>query len=173
VLTIGRLVYATAGALANEPCVEIVEHCAWTGEPHETLLPRLIDLLRDVWRIHHIAVDATGLGETAARLLASALGASRVDAVKFTSESKSKLGFGLLAAINGGRLKVYRGDGSPEHREFAHQAERAKAAYRANSTMNFFVEESDGHDDYVISAALLVRASEGRTRRTATGKVRV
>ena len=56
------------------PRIEIVEHYAWTGAPHETLLPGLIDLLRDVWRVRRVAVDATGLGETAARLIAVALG---------------------------------------------------------------------------------------------------
>ncbi len=170
VLTIGRLVYPDASALVAEPRVEIVEHCTWVGEPHETLLPRLIDLLRDVWRVAHVVIDATGLGETAARLIASALGPSRVDALKFTAESKSRLGFGLLAAINGGRLKTYRCDASPEHREFSRQAERAKVAYRANQTMNFFVDPADGHDDYLVSAALLVEASRGAHRRVASGR---
>ncbi|MDP9236623.1 MAG: hypothetical protein M3P30_04350 [Chloroflexota bacterium] len=173
VLTIGRLVYAESAALVSEPRVEIVEHYAWTGEPHETLLPRLIDLLRGVWRVHRVAVDATGLGETTARLLASALGGGRVDAVKFTSDSKSKLGFALLAAINGGRLKSDAGDGSAEHREFWRQAELARVAYRANSTMNFFVDPAEGHDDYLVSAALLVRASQAQQRRAAMGRVSV
>ena len=173
VLTIGRLVYAETGALVSDPRAEIVEHYAWTGEPHETLLPRLIDLLRDVWRVTAVAVDATGIGETTSRLLATALRSARVEGVKFTQESKSRLGFGLLAAVNGGRLKMYRGDGSAEHREFWLQTERARAAYRANRTMNFFVEPSHGHDDYVMSAALLVHASRESTRRVATGRVRV
>ena len=172
VLSIGRLVYDSTLAWSAEPRVEIVEHVAWSGEPHETLLPRLIDLLRDVWRVQCVAVDATGLGETAARILAAALGPSRVAVVKFTSESKSKLGFALLAAINGGRLKAYRGDGSPEHRQFWRQAELARIAYRANRTMNFFVEPADGHDDYLMSVALLVHASLGRERRAATGRMR-
>jgi hypothetical protein len=172
ILTIGRLVYDPALAWSAEPGVEIVEHVAWDGEPHERLLPRLLDLLRDTWRVERVAVDATGLGETIARLLVAALGSSRVASVKFTSESKSKLGFDLIAAVNSGRLKAYRGDGSPEHREFWRQAELARVAYRANRTMNFFVEPSDGHDDYLVSAALTVHASLGRTRRAATGRLR-
>jgi len=173
VLTIGRLVYPVSGALVAEPLVEIVEHIAWTGEPHEALLPRLIDLLRNTWRVHRVAVDATGLGETVAAMLAAALGDARVERVKFTAESKSQLGFALLAAVNGGRLKAYRGDGSPEHREFWRQMEAGRVAYRANRTMNFFVDPAEGHDDYLVSAALLVRASLGQKRRVATGRVRV
>ena len=181
VLTIGRLAYPPASAFVQEPRVEIVEHYAWTGEPHEALLPQIIDLLRGVWKVARVAVDATGLGETAARLIAQALGAARVDAVKFTAASKSQLGFDLLAAVNGGRLKTYRGDGSPEHREFARQCDLARAAYRANSTLNFFVDPADGHagghdgghDDYLVSAALLVHASRDQHRRLATGRVRL
>lgn len=172
VLTIGRLVYGADAAFSADPRVEIVEHYAWTGEPHERLLPRLIDLLRDVWRVDRVAVDATGLGETVARMLTAALGSARVDGVKFTSESKSRLGFALLAAINGGRLKCYRADGSVERRAFHQETERARVEYRANRTMTFFVDPSEGHDDYLVSAALAVQASLGRTRRAAVGRVR-
>lgn len=172
VLTVGRLIYQSPAALVAEPRVEIVEHYAWTGVPHEELLPRLVNLLRAVWHVHRVAVDATGLGETMARLLASALGERHVEPVKFSMESKSKLGFELLASINGGRLKTYAGDGSPEHREFWRQAELARVDYRANRTMNFFVDPAEGHDDYLVSAALLVHASRGQARRVATGRTR-
>jgi hypothetical protein len=164
VLTLGRIVQPAVDALVREPRVEIVEHLAWTGELHETLIPRLVDLLRDTWRVSSVAVDATGLGETAARLIAQALGAQRVRAVKFTAERKSHLGFALLAAVNGGRLKAYAADGSAEHREFWRQAERAQATYRANRTMSFFVDPAEGHDDYLVSAALLIEAAKDLPR---------
>jgi phage FluMu gp28-like protein len=122
--------------------------------------------------VGRVAVDATGLGETAARLIAQALGSNRVQAVKFTAHSKSQLGFDLLASANGGRLKVYRGDDSPEHREFSRQCDLARGEYRANGTLGFFVDPSDGHDDYLISAALVVHASRDMQRRVATGSVR-
>ncbi|MDE3095676.1 MAG: hypothetical protein KGK07_06720 [Chloroflexota bacterium] len=171
VLTVGRVVQPPHDALVQEPRIEIVEQIAWMGEPHETLLPRLIDLLRDVWRVARVAVDATGLGETTARLLTQALGEERVQAVKFSTERKSQLGFGLLAAVNGGRLKMYRGDGSAEQREFWRQCERARSTYRANRTMNFFVDPAEGHDDYLMSAALLVEASRDTPRpRVASGR---
>ena len=48
--------------------------------------------------------------------------------------------------------------------------ELAKSAYRANQTMNFFVEPREGHDDYVMSAALLVEASKDARPRVATGR---
>jgi hypothetical protein len=122
--------------------------------------------------VTRVGIDATGLGETTARLISHAIGESRVAAVKFSMQSKSQLGFDLLGAINGGRLKMYRSDGSPEYGEFWRQAELARVMYRANRTMNFYVDQSDGHDDMLTSAALLVHASRGQQRRIATGSVR-
>ncbi len=170
VLTIARATYPTNDALVQEPRLEVVEHYAWHGDPHETLLPRLADLLREVWQVRRLAVDATGLGETIARLLTVALGSHIVRGVKFTQESKSRLGYGLLAATNGGRLKLYAADGSPEYRQCLRELEQARAAYRANRTMNFFVDAADGHDDYLMSLALLVEAGAESAPRVARGR---
>lgn len=80
--------------------------------------------------------------------------------VRFSAEMKSRLGYGLLAAVNGGRLKMYAPDGSPEYSEFWRQAELARLHYRPNRQMNFFVSPSEGHDDYIVSAALAVEAAK-------------
>ncbi len=172
VLTIARVMLPRSDALVQEPRLEVVEHCAWVGEPHDRLYERLVDLLRTVWRVRRVAVDATGLGETLAAWLARALGRDAVAPVRFSAESKSRLGYNLLAAVNGGRLKVYAGDGSAEHRAFWQEMERARVSYRANRTMNFFVDPSEGHDDYLMSLALTVEASSGARPRTARGRVR-
>jgi hypothetical protein len=172
VLTIGRASYPGRDALVQEPRLEVVEHYVWTGEPHDALLPRLADLLREVWRVRRLAVDATGLGETIARLLTAALGSHVVRPVRFTQKSKSRLGYGLLAAVNGGRLKHYAGDGSVEYRQCRRELERARATYRANRTMNFFVEPAEGHDDYLTSLALLVEAGSDAAPRAARGRIR-
>jgi hypothetical protein len=80
--------------------------------------------------------------------------------VKFTAESKSRLGYELLAAVNGGRLKMYAADGSPEYAAFWGEAELVRVSYRPSRQMNFFVAPSDGHDDYVVSLALAVDAAK-------------
>jgi hypothetical protein len=170
VLTIVRASYPADG-LVQEPRLEVIEHYAWQGEPHDSLLRRLADLLREVWQVRRLAVDATGLGETIARLLTAAIGSHVVRALRFTQETKSRLGYGLLAAANGGRLKLYAGDGSPEHRQCWRELERARAVYRANRTMSFFVEPAEGHDDYLISLALAVEAGSDAAPRVARGKV--
>jgi hypothetical protein len=172
VLTIARLVMPVSDALVQEPRLDVVEHYAWTGEPHDRLYERLVDLLREVWRVRRVAADATGLGETLAAWLARALGREVVTAVRFTAESKSRLGYSLLAAVNGGRLKVYAGDGSAEQRAFWREMEQARVAYRANRTMNFYVDPSEGHDDYLMSLALTVEAAAGARPRTARGRLR-
>jgi hypothetical protein len=172
VLTIARVLYPASDALVQEPRLEVVEHRAWVGEPHDRLFAALVDLLRGVWRVRRVGVDATGLGETMARLLASALGSQVVVPVRFTSDSKSRLGYNVLAAVNGGRLKMYGGDGSAEYRQFWREMEQARVAYRANQTMNFYVDPSEGHDDYLMSLALAVEAASGARPRTARGRVR-
>jgi hypothetical protein len=174
VLTIARVVIPPSDAVVQEPRLEIVEHIAFSGTPHDALFARIADLLGDVWHVRKVAVDATGLGETLARLLSRRLGEDVVRPVKFTAESKSRLGYGLLAAVNGGRLKLYAADGSPEYAEFRREAELARVHYRPNRQMGFFVAPSDGHDDYVVSAALAVHAAGEieTTPRVARGWVR-
>jgi len=77
-----------------------------------------------------------------------------------------------LAAINSGRLKVYSKDGSDECREFWREMEGAKCHYRPSQTLNFYVSASEGHDDFLMSLALLVEAAERYEPREARGGVR-
>ena len=111
-------------------------------------------------------VDATGIGQPVASFLRNSLG-KQVVSFTFTASSKSLLGFNLLAAVNSGTVKMYAGDGSPEYREFWHQVERAKSYYRASQTMNFFVDPAQGHDDYLMSLALVVEAARDSRPRVA------
>ena len=55
---------------------------------------------------------------------------------------------------------MYAADNSPEYKEFWFQMEHAKSFYRPNQTLNFFVDPSDGHDDFLMSLALLVEAAD-------------
>ncbi len=172
VLTIARALHPPRQDIVQEPRLEIVEHYVWVDEPHDLLYQRLVDILGQVWRVRRVAVDATGLGETTARFLTSALGSQVVQPFRFTSESKSRLGYNLLAAVNGGRLKMYAGDDSDEYRDFWRQMERARVAYRPNQTMNLFVDPQEGHDDYLMSLALVVEAAAASKPRAARGWVR-
>jgi hypothetical protein len=169
VVTVGELDFTVFDEIHREPKIKIVEHYRWVGVKHPDLYGRLVDILKNVWKCRRVVVDATGVGEPVASFLRKALG-SRVIPFKFTRQSKSELGFNLLAAINSGRLKVYQGDGSEEYREFRREMEKARSQYRPSQTMNFYVEPSQGHDDFLMSLALLVEASRGYIPRGAKGR---
>lgn len=137
--------------------VKVVRHYWWTGRSQADVYRQLLGLL-DAWGARRVAVDASGLGAGVAGFLATALG-ERVEQFVFSQASKSRLGFELLAAINRGDLSVYRDDGSPEYREFWRQIGATRARLRANQTLDFFVPEGEGHDDFVTSLALCLRAA--------------
>ena len=113
-------------------------------------------------------MDATGIGQPVSSFLRQSLG-SRVFPFTFTARSKSKLGFNLLAAVNSGTLKMYSGDGSSEYQEFWFEIETAKSHYRPSQTVNFYVDPAQGHDDFLMSLALLVEAANRYTPRGARG----
>ncbi len=121
------------------PFISVIEHFAWQGIKHPDLYASMVDILKNVWKCARITVDATGIGEPVASFLVKSLG-SRVQPFKFTQQSKSELTFGLLAAINAGRLKIYRPDGSSESQQFWTEIKLAKSQFRPSQTMNFYVD---------------------------------
>ena len=168
VVTIGEL--DTAGSLLTAaPLVRVVEHYCWTGMKHTSLYAQLVDILKNVWHCKRILVDATGIGQPVASFLKETLGGAVVP-FHFSQPSKSQLGFNLLAAIDSGRLKTYAADGSPEYLEFWQEMEKAKSHYRASQTMNFYVDPAQGHDDFLMSLALMMEATNQYSPRSAKGR---
>jgi hypothetical protein len=168
VITIGELDYSIVDEIQKQPGIKIVEQYRWTGTKHTELYPQLVDILKKVWKCKLVVVDATGVGQPVASFLKQALG-SHVRPFTFTAPSKSKLGFDMMAAVNSGRLKMYVGDGSPEYQEFWSEIENAKSQYRPNRTMNFYVDPSKGHDDFLMSLALVMEAANNYEPREAKG----
>ncbi len=169
VITIGELDFLDCNDIQKQPRIKIVEHYWWTGRKHAELYPQMVDILKNIWHCRRVVVDATGIGQPVSSFLKKALG-SRVVPFTFTAQSKSRLGFNMLAAVNSGRLKMYSGDGSPECVEFWQEMEMAKSHYRPNQTMNFYVDSNRGHDDFLMSLALVVEAANSYTPRGAKGK---
>jgi hypothetical protein len=168
VVTVGELDFSTGNNVQKQAGVKIVEYYWWTGRKHAELYPQLVDILKNVWHCRRVVVDATGVGQPVSSFLRQALG-SLVIPFTFTQHSKSELGFSLLAAVNSGRLKMYAGDGSAEYQEFWLEVDRAKSYYRPSQTMNFYVDPSQGHDDFLMSLALLVEAANHYEPRVGRG----
>ncbi len=153
-----------------EPVLKVVEHYHWTGTPHSQLYPLMVDTLKK-WKCQRVLVDATGIGQPVASFLRKELG-SRVVPFTFTQKSKSDMGFELLSFVNSGRLRLYKKDGSQAYQETMLQLERARSQYRPNQTMNFYVDPSDGHDDFLMSLALAAEGARDFSPRAAKGGVR-
>lgn len=168
VVTVGQL-HDTPSATrhARLPALRVVEQYEWRGTPHTQLYGQLVDIARR-WRPGAIAVDATGIGQPVASFLRQELGPV-VHPFVFTQASKSQLGFLFLEAVNGGRLQLYLQDDSHDYRETMFQLQYARAEYRPNQTMTFYVDPSQGHDDYLMSLALTVWAAGEFAPRTARG----
>jgi hypothetical protein len=168
ILTIAEL--TPAKPPNTEHGLRIVNILWRTGVPHPTLYEQILHLIRDVWRCQAIVVDATGVGAGIASFLARAL-PRRVHPLQFTAPAKSALGFQLVSAVTTGRLQMYQADADDaEAAEFWREMKYARTTLRANQTMNFYVDPADGHDDFVISAALTVEAARLYQPRIATGQ---
>ena len=161
VVTIARLDHGLVADLVYEPRLVVLDHYYWTGRGHRQQYETLLALLRETWRCRRVVVDASGVGAGIASFLESALGSTVVKQLVFTAQSKSRLGYGLLAAVNSGRFKMYAWDGSEECREFWREVELADYSIGPNQTLRFYVPEWQGHDDFLISAALAVEAAAG------------
>ncbi|MBM3153979.1 MAG: hypothetical protein FJ008_01445 [Chloroflexi bacterium] len=171
VITIAQVTPPEANSPYPEPLINILEHYSWLGQNHASLHPQMVDILKNVWNCRYVVADATGIGEPITSFLRRSLG-NKIVPFKFTQKSKSELGFDLLAAVNSGRLKLYLQDGSEEYRQVLSELERARSTYRPNQTLNFFVDAADGHDDYLMSLALVVHAANRCQPRVAKGQSR-
>lgn len=156
VLTIARARFPGRG-LTDDADIAVVAQYAWQGLDHDAARGEVLRLLR-LWRVAHVAVDATGIGEPMATHLLGALGERKVSAVKFTASVKSSLGYDMLAAVNTGRLRVWRPDG-PDHRALMTQARACRRELKAGR-LAWYVDSSEGHDDRVTSLGLAVRAAQ-------------
>lgn len=170
VITVAEVDTVARESAGLQPVIKVVEHYCWVGQKHTLLLDRITELMKEVWNCNRIVVDATGAGEPIASFMRQRLG-SRVIPFKFTQRSKSEAGFELLAAVNSGRLKLYKGDGSSDYCELMKELERAKSVYRPNQTLGFYVDPAEGHDDYLMSLALAVQAAGKCVARRAVGQI--
>jgi hypothetical protein len=157
-------------ALGRLPLYRVVDRRRWIGTKHTQLRDVLADLARHVWQAERVVIDATGIGAGLASFLAErlqdrALGrAIPVGRFIFTQQSKSQLGWDFVGLIETGRYREYV-DPAP-----IGSAERAvtEAFWAELKGIEFAVAAGPGqamrwgaagrgHDDLVMSAALVAR----------------
>jgi hypothetical protein len=78
----------------------------------------------------------------------------------------------MLAMVNTGRLHLYKEDGSPERHECLKEIALCRYWLRGNEQLAWAVPASEGHDDFVVSLALVARAAQGMAPPAAGGLVR-
>lgn len=83
-----------------------------------------------------------------------------IEQFSFTAPAKYRLGFLLLGIVNTGRCTVYAGDGSEDARSFWSEVELARYEMRANEQIRWYVPETVGHNDYLMSLALCCHAAD-------------
>ncbi len=155
VITIGRVRY-------NElhlPTIQVVHQYWWTGLPYLEQYAATVALAQQ-WGIRTLIIDASGLGAMFASLLVDRLGPERVIPFTFTRPAKSRLAYGLLALLNSGRLKLYAPGLAPPAiiDECRRQLRLARYRLPAAEVLDFYVDAAEGHDDFLMSLALLSEA---------------
>jgi len=130
---------------------EVRHRHVFTGEKPETVTMRVVE----IWRPLQVIVDATGIGAG----VASHLAAHHPNVLPFVFglASKSALGWAFVGLCRQGRFLDHAPDGSAEQALFRRQLEAAKLEVRPGPgrLCSWGVPASEGHDDLLISAALV------------------
>ena len=114
----------------------------------------------------YLVVDATGIGEPLYAFLSEKLRMADVMGMKFSSKTKSDMGYRFLAAVDSGRFKDLAGEHDADGLAAQMQGEMEHCAYEIKigpaKTMAWGVpdgirDESGNlvHDDLLIGAAML------------------
>lgn len=157
----------------------VVDRRSWTGVKHPQLRDELVHLARDVWRAERVVIDATGIGAGLASFLEAELSDRRrgraipVQRFLFTAASKSQLGWDLIGLIDTGRYREYRDEapvGSVERRVTEQfWAELKGITYEVvagpGKLMRWGALHGKGHDDLVMSAALIAAVDPDEVKR--------
>jgi hypothetical protein len=129
----------------------VVHRHLFTGEKPDAVSLRVCE----IWRPVQVCVDATGVGAGVASMLI----AHRFNVVPFvfSAKSKSDLGWNFIGLCRQGRFQDHVVDGSPEQREFWRQVESAQLEVLPGPgrLCRWSVPRSEGHDDLLVSAALI------------------
>jgi len=145
------------------PEVRVVDGHWWTGREHMAVAPELLELCRH-WGISGGVIDARGVGEAVAGAVARAFPC--VQAYKASSESVSEDCYDLLARINTGRVRFWRGDPAADEilREMQQQARHTRYEITGHQLMKILKPSGAGssaaHIDGIKALTYLGRAMQ-------------
>lgn len=149
------------------PVYRVVDRLALTGARTVAVHARIVDLAIHIWHASIVVVDATGVGAGLASFLEATLSQHqrgiRVLPFIFSASSKSTLGWDFTGLIDTGRFKEYIDDShqlTPEARVTAeYWRQLRQVTFRTlpgpGKRMQWSVPPGRGHDDLVVSAALV------------------
>jgi hypothetical protein len=145
------------GRLQPGQRLEVVAFERWRGGDLAGFAPRVAGIAAH-WGLERLAIDATGLGQPLAAALEPLLG-RRLLPVTFTLQSKSALGWALVAACETGRLALpARGDAPAEWLECWDELRACRRALRIGGILQWQAP-SGHHDDYIAALALALHAA--------------
>lgn len=158
----------TIGRLAPGSC-DIVAAFTWQGVPFDRVTSEVPAIAR-AWRLERLVCDATGMGAPLTSTLKRALG-RLVEPFVFSQQSKSALGFELIAAAGAGELRI--APPSTPALQLVWDELRICKAERVRGGMLHWGAPSGSHDDSVASLALcLTAANTSQPQRVAVGRSR-
>jgi hypothetical protein len=157
----------TIARLDGQDC-QVVAHVAWRGLPYGTVVREVVAIARQ-WRFERLTADATGLGGPLVAAITSDLG-PRIESFTFTAQSKTSLGYALIAAANTHSLSLYADDGSAEAAACREELRECRAQLRGEGQLAWAAPPG-AHDDFVVSLALCLHAARSAgTPRVARGR---
>ncbi|MGE0601786.1 MAG: hypothetical protein AB7J35_19805 [Dehalococcoidia bacterium] len=147
-LTIARLVDGSA---------EVVFAASWRGAQFQEVTAEIVALARG-WRLERLLCDATGMGAPLTATLAGELGRIVLPFV-FSAQSKSSLGFGLIAAAANGALYLAP-PMTPALQALWDELRACRAQPVPGGQLSWSAPPGH-HDDFVAALALCLRAAQG------------
>jgi hypothetical protein len=146
----------TIARVAGTRC-EVVDVRRWRGLPFVTVQAEVAAAARE-WALERLVCDGTGLGAPIAAALQAELGRS-VHRFAFSAQSKSELGFELLAAAGTGSLAIAPALDPDGLSALWEELRICQVERRARETISWSAPQGK-HDDCVVSLALCLRASK-------------
>lgn len=149
--------------------LEVVAIERWQTTDLAAFAPRVASIAAR-WGLERLAIDATGLGQPLAAVLEPHLGRALLP-VAFTLQTKSALGWELVAACESGRLALPPPDsGHPDLRICWDELRACRRSLRLGGILHWEAP-AGAHDDTVAALALALHAAAAIPgERTARGR---